>query len=121
MPSLGFFNWIDKNVNWIFDAFLELLTLPITILFRLISTLSYYQKEALFKAFGYGDYQCRLKAACQIVDKVSNVMPKSLKHYLQNNVGFVLSLASANSEYFDAAFTGYMHFNCTAFYNDPAC
>ncbi|KAI1289928.1 hypothetical protein HDE_08567 [Halotydeus destructor] len=119
--SISFFNWLIISINWIAAKLWFVLMLPILIVLEACKLQLWLLREAFFKIIGYNTILCRQRFICSISALISSRIPNSVFNYLYPYVGIILSLGALSSEYFDAALTGFMNFNCTDIYSDPAC
>jgi len=100
---------------------LESLTLPYVLLFETFVYQVTKVIDFLFELTGYHAAPCRMRFICNLTKNVIATLPAYVHDYANRHVSFLLNFASLSSEYFDAMSSGFLGFNCTEFYQDPAC
>lgn len=119
--NMTMIGWVAQETQKLDDIVWQLIVAPLKVIFDIYVWKISKLLDLFFMMIGYNSHKCRLQLICNFVSTMNAAIPQQIMSAISSQLATMLSLGSLTSDYFDAAFTGFMNFNCTNYYRDESC
>lgn len=125
--TLTLLRWIERRLQRLVHALLELLVIPLEFIRGAIGLILGSIADSIFSLFGYNKMDCRYRFTCNAAVVTSNYLPQTLTSFIQRNYDVFVRLASKlkildfENEYIQAAIVGSFEGNCKIYDQVGSC